>query len=108
MDSHEIDQAVTPRAGESDGSRTDRRAFLARASALALAIPGAGAALIACAPEQVKPADTAKAKAPTTQAGGAPLPNSDSRLDSAVVKSESAVGSGPRTSSPRTQLAYQQ
>jgi nitrite reductase (NO-forming) len=57
-----------------------RRRFLARASALTLAIPGVGSALTACSPQQKQAADTAR--------GTQPPHNSDSRLDSAVLKGE--------------------
>jgi nitrite reductase (NO-forming) len=75
----------------------DRRAFLARASALTLAIPGVGAALTACSPSMPN-TDTTRAAAPPAGATGATAGtgaaaqgtnqphNSDSRLDSAVLK----------------------
>ena len=67
----------------------DRRAFLARASALTLAIPGVGAALAACS--QGTPssrADSGRGGGPPTGAAGAARQphNSDSRLDSAVLR----------------------
>lgn len=74
---------------------TDRRAFLARASALSLAIPGLGAALGACAPGGGSGArDSAQggagrgATASATNVGADSLRhrNSDSRLDSAVLE----------------------
>ncbi len=78
---------------------SDRRAFLARASALSLAIPGVGAALAACSPQGGTAGDSARAAAPgagagtTGGAGGAQPPlNSDSRLDSAVLKGEHHTG----------------
>jgi nitrite reductase (NO-forming) len=70
----------------------DRRAFLARASALTLAIPGVGAALTACSPSMPGTTDTThpgtpQAGATTRAAQGTNQPhNSDSRLDSAVLK----------------------
>jgi len=70
----------------------DRRAFLARASALTLAIPGVGAALTACSPPAPPSRTDTTHGAP--QAGATDQgahtanqpPNSDSRLDSAVLK----------------------
>ncbi len=66
-----------------------RRSFLARASALSLAIPGMGAALAACS-LGAPPARSDSARAGAPPAGtttGAPQPhNSDSRLDSAVLR----------------------
>ena len=66
----------------------DRRAFLARASALTLAIPGVGAALAACS--QGGPSsrtDTGRSGGPPAAAPSASRQphNADSRLDSAVV-----------------------
>ena len=79
-----------------------RRDFLARASALTLAIPGIGAALTACSPSGGANDSTAAGRtdaassssaAPATTQGGAPRThNSDSRLDSAVLTREHRVG----------------
>lgn len=66
----------------------DRRAFLARASALSLAIPGVGAALAACSQQRGAPARADSAPAARGAAGAAATRqphNSDSRLDSAVL-----------------------
>jgi len=72
---------------------SNRRAFLARASALSLAIPGMGAALVACTSDRsAAGADTSKATHDTTHVPGAAAvsdnshQNSDSRLDSAMLK----------------------
>ena len=73
---------------------TDRRAFLARASALSLAIPGIGAALTACSPGGGSGRDSARGGAPAGQGGAAGAAgqdslrhhNSDSKLDTAVLK----------------------
>jgi nitrite reductase (NO-forming) len=70
----------------------DRRAFLTRASALTLAIPGVGAALTACSPPSPpnRTDTTHGAPQPGVTGGaaqGANQPhNSDSRLDSEVLK----------------------
>ena len=69
----------------------DRRAFLARASALTLAIPGVGAALTACSPPApATRVDTAhgapQAGTPGAAQGTNQPHNSDSRLDSAVLE----------------------
>ncbi len=73
--------------------RGDRRAFLARASALSLAIPGMAAALTACSPDGTGTNDTAQGAGPqkpsvTGAAGDSALRrhNSDSKLDSALLK----------------------
>lgn len=69
----------------------DRRAFLRRASALSLAIPGIGAALTACSDAGTRGKDSTQPATP--QAGGAPTEqgsaitaNANSRLDSTVMK----------------------
>jgi nitrite reductase (NO-forming) len=67
-----------------------RRSFLTRGSLLTLAIPGVGAALASCSSPRQQSGDTtggaAKAGAANTHQ------NSDSRLDTAVLKSEHHVG----------------
>jgi len=82
-------------AGTND--TTDRRTFISRASALTLAIPGIGAALVGCSPNgsgddsaRARKGDSSAAHpAAATPAAtqGAPVGthNSDSRLDSAVL-----------------------
>ncbi|MGI8844553.1 MAG: multicopper oxidase domain-containing protein [Gemmatimonadaceae bacterium] len=72
-------------------SPSNRRAFLARASTLSLALPGIGAALAACAPDgQSSRRDSAASAA--QQTGGRSgedslgLHNSNSRLDTAVLR----------------------
>lgn len=77
---------------------SNRRTFLARASTLSLARPGFGAALAACAP------DDGDARRDSTGAGSAgasgrgddslALYNSNSRLDSAVLR-DRAMGRRP-------------
>jgi len=69
----------------------DRRGFLARASALTLAIPGVGAALTACSASTPSRTDTAhgapQAATTGTATQGVNQPhNSDSRLDSSLLK----------------------
>ena len=66
----------------------DRRAFLARAGTLSLAIPGMAAALTACTTEGSGTRDSAQ-RAPTSGVQGRDslqTQNSNSRLDSAVLK----------------------
>jgi nitrite reductase (NO-forming) len=88
-------------------SSSNRRAFLARASALSLVIPGVGAALASCTGDRAA-SDTAKAAHDTTKATGAGAlspnahQNSDSRLDSAVLKD---VRHGTTTASGSTSAA---
>src|SRR5690348_5963795 len=78
-------------------SPSDRRTFLSRAGLLTLAIPGVGAALSACSPNSV-PSDSAAVKAgaiPDTghaQGQHSRIPNSDSRLDSSLLKGEHRAG----------------
>lgn len=72
--------------------RSDRRAFLARASALSLAIPGMAAALTSCDPDGAPRASTSNGD--HQQEGSVPPQaidslrhkNSDSKLDSALFK----------------------
>lgn len=107
--------ALSQLIGELDASPlhapSNRRVFLARASALSLAIPGMGAALVACTNDRTG-ADTSKAMRDTAHAPGAAAvatdahQNSDSRLDSAVLKDvkhgqTSAVG-GATQGAPST------
>lgn len=107
-DDHDSDPAVlvlgTPalsRPGAFLATASDRRAFLARASALSLAIPGLGAALAACAPGGPGARDSAQGstqrgagRAGAVGAGAGEADslrhhNSDSKLDSAVLKGAS-------------------
>jgi nitrite reductase (NO-forming) len=77
-----------------DGVSTDRRTFLTRAAALSLVIPAAGGALAACSPSGQERADSAKRASPRPD-GAAPTGqphNSDSRLDSALLKGEHHAG----------------
>ena len=105
---------VPPRAAGLDAPSLlvpgNRRAFLARASMLSLAIPGVGAALLACGTDRSGAGtDTSKAVHDTARAGATPVPpgmqhNSDSRLDSAVLKNaphgttSAVVGTPPASS----------
>ena len=76
-----------------DADLTDRRTFLARASALSLAIPAAGAALVACSPSGQQPrSDSQRAPSPSGRGDSRQPHNSDSRLDSSVLKSEHRAG----------------
>jgi nitrite reductase (NO-forming) len=80
-----------PTPGTGLDASVDRRVFLARASALSLAIPGLGAALAACGPSGSGVRDTAQGTASKTGTGTGAADslrhhNSDSRLDSAVLK----------------------
>lgn len=96
---------------------SDRRAFISRAGLLTLAIPGMGAALSACSPSSV-PNDSAAVRAGTVpdtgQTGGGARPrinNSDSRLDSSLLKREhraptSATGSATQGASSTVYRRY--
>jgi nitrite reductase (NO-forming) len=79
-----------PRLFDVIAEPADRRAFLTRASALSLMIPGVGAALTACAPgdedERRRPTRTAPAQDADSQVTTRRPHNSDSRLDSAVLE----------------------
>jgi nitrite reductase (NO-forming) len=97
-------------------SPSDRRAFLSRAGLLTLAIPGVGAALSACSPGSV-PNDSAAVRAgaiPDTGRARGEHPrihNSDSRLDSALLKGEhraptSATGTATQGASSTVYQRY--
>jgi len=84
-----------------------RRDFITRASALSLAIPGVGAALVSCAPNGGKSDSTAATARPA--AGGATAAgsqdkllhhNSDSRLDSTLLKGKHGTAPRRRTRRP--------
>jgi nitrite reductase (NO-forming) len=78
-------------AGHDPDATSSRRSFLAQASALSLAIPGVGAALAACTqsgPPQRSDSTRAVTPPQGTAAGGRRPHNSDSRLDSAVLRNQ--------------------
>lgn len=78
-------------AGDSLRAPSSRRAFLAHASTLSLALP---AAFVACAPGATQKRDTARGNAATGNGAQRPAGahNSDSRLDSAVLKGAPHTG----------------
>lgn len=65
---------------------SSRREFIARASALSLAIPGVGAALGACSPDAVPLKGTERSTASGAAQDSLRRHNSDSKLDSALPK----------------------
>lgn len=90
---------------------TDRRGFLSRASLLTLAVPGAAAALVACDGKPESPHDSAGAQpksAPPTGGATREPHNSDSRLDSALLKGEHHTGSSAtrEATAGATQVAF--
>lgn len=74
------DRAVT----DVFGAPASRRAFLARASTLSLAVPGLGAVLAACSPAGESGTDTAGATAAAAREGDEAM-NANSRLDTALA-----------------------
>jgi len=87
---------------DDDLAVSSRRVFLARASTLSLALPGIGAALAACSPSGGARGDSTRSQAAgTAQRASADTQdalrhhNSDSKLDTAVVK-----GGRPGSSAP--------
>ena len=72
------------RLSELGGSVQPRRAFIARASALSLVIPGLGASLSGCA-DQSRREDSSQVKSASPQ-NSLQTHNSNSRLDTAIVK----------------------
>lgn len=76
--------------------RQTRRDFLVRSSVLTLAIPGAGAALAACSQNRTPTRDSTRQGVAPNTPGGRPAGgahNSDSRLDSAVLKPQHRAAS---------------
>ena len=68
-------------------TNTNRRVFLARASAITLAIPGLGLALTGCSTESSGARDSTQVRAPSSSGNTPPPPlNSNSKLDTAVLK----------------------
>ena len=74
--------------GDGSTDATSRRAFLARASTLSLAIPGVGAALAACTQSAPPRPDTARSGAAAAASTAGQAGNSNSRLDSAVLRDQ--------------------
>ena len=92
---HERERDDHSHATTSEDVPQSRRVFLARSSLLTLAIPGVGAALAACSPSGATRQDTTgQGAAADTSHGraGRGIHNSDSRLDSAVLKPEHRPG----------------
>jgi nitrite reductase (NO-forming) len=82
-------------ADSSRGDAQSRRAFLSTASALSLVIPGVGAALVSCSQQDTGRGEsgaTANAGASTGPARSQQPHNSDSRLDSSLLKGEHRPG----------------
>jgi nitrite reductase (NO-forming) len=99
---------VTPvRLSELGATVQPRRAFLARASALSLVIPGLGASLAGCADDS-GPAKDAKASPGEVDAtqDSLRLHNSNSRLDTAVVKDAHGNTSVVPGSSPSSDARF--
>jgi nitrite reductase (NO-forming) len=83
----------------------NRRAFIARASALSLTIPGIAALGSCSGPDSRQTRDTS-AKQKATPAASREPHNSDSRLDSAVLKGEHQAA-GSATAAPSSAAAFQ-
>ena len=83
-----MSNAEPPRLSELLARPATRRDFIARASALSLAIPAAGAALTSCSPNGAARRDSTAQGSGNEHADADSLlhHNSDSRLDSAVLK----------------------
>lgn len=65
---------------------TTRREFITRASILSLAIPGVGSALTSCSPSTPQKSDTGST--PPRGENGSSVHNSDSKLDSSLLKGQ--------------------
>lgn len=83
---HGVLMADTTETNDLD-TNTNRRVFLARASAITLAIPGLGLALTGCSTESSGARDSTQVRAPSSSGNTPPPPlNSNSKLDTAVLK----------------------
>ena len=101
---HGVLMADTTETNDLD-TNTNRRVFLARASAITLAIPGLGLALTGCSTESSGARDSTQVRAPSSSGNTPPPPlNSNSKLDTAVLKGappsnvSTAVGTSQSTS----------
>jgi nitrite reductase (NO-forming) len=83
-----------------------RRAFIARASVLSLAIPGVGAALSACSPGDPGEPDTTVVAGSDARMGSTQIHNSDSKLDSSLLKGR-RHGTTSATGTLTSQAAFQ-
>jgi hypothetical protein len=103
---------IVPAESTRPGAPSDRRAFLANASALTLAIPGLGAALAGCSPAGTeRPIDSVQTRAagsPDSTAAALAQHNSDSRLDSSVLKGarHGATSATPQATRGAAQVAF--
>ena len=93
-----VGESARPPISDVVSGVSDRRAFLTRASALSLAIPGLGAALAACAPGKPGLADSTQGAVRNATGATDPMQhqNSNSRLDTALQKN------APHTNSSAT------
>lgn len=103
---------IVPAESTRLGAPSDRRAFLTNASALTLAIPGLGAALAGCSPAGTeRPIDSVQTRAagsPDSTAAALAQHNSDSRLDSSVLKGarHGATSATPQATRGAAQVAF--
>ena len=82
----QTDEIVLLEESNSNEVTSTRREFLARASVLSLVIPGVGAALSACSPGDPGKPDTVAAAGSVARDGLTQVHNSDSKLDSSLLK----------------------
>jgi nitrite reductase (NO-forming) len=88
-----------------------RRRFIANASTLSLAIPGVGAALAACSPGDDGKPDTTSAAAPAQSNGRQDdgdrrHHNSDSRLDTTLLKGKHGGNTSVTRATPENELTF--
>ena len=84
-----------------------RRQFVTNASVLSLAIPGVGAALAACSPGDRSKPDTTEAGAPEKPEDDGRHRNSDSKLDSSLLKGGRHGNTSITRATPQSEVGFQ-
>lgn len=85
---------------------SNRRRFIANASALSLAIPGVGAALTACSPNAASTNDSATTRVPAKQNDDHRHANSDSKLDTSLLKGGRHGNTSITAATPQSEIGF--
>ncbi len=85
---------------------SSRRKFIANASALSLAIPGIGAALTACSPSSKQKSDSTETREHESQSDDGRHRNSDSKLDTSLLKGSRHGNSSVTRATPQNESAF--
>jgi len=104
-----VPQKLSDLADEEPGllKPSTRRQFVTNASVLSLAIPGVGAALAACSPGDGSKPDTTAAGAPPKVEDDGRHRNSDSKLDSSLLKGGRHGNTSITRATPRNEVGFQ-